>query len=119
VLGGRDDVRLGCIRDHDPLARRRVDVDVVDPHSGPADHAQPCGARDHIGRHLRRGADDQRLIAVDDLLERRFGVDDDVESLAQQVDARVRDLLADLGAEIERGVAVTRALEAYEERARV
>jgi len=28
-------------------------------------------------------------------------------------------VLADLGAEIERGVAVTRALEAYEERARV
>src|SRR6476646_3732023 len=95
VLGGRDDVRLGRIRDDDPLARRRVDVDVVDPHSGAADHAQSRGACDHIGRHLRRGADDQRLVAVDDLVERRLGVDDDVESLAQQVDARVRDLLAD------------------------
>ena len=33
--------------------------------------------------------------------------------------AAVELVLADLGAEIERGVAVTRALEAYEERARV
>ena len=30
VLGGRDDVRLGRVRDHDPAARRRVHVDVVD-----------------------------------------------------------------------------------------
>ena len=33
--------------------------------------------------------------------------------------AAVELVLADLGAEIERGVAVTRALEAYDERARV
>ena len=33
--------------------------------------------------------------------------------------AAVEIVLADLGAEIERGVAVTRALEAFEERARV
>ena len=31
VLGGRDDVRLGRVRDDDPAARRRLDVDVVDP----------------------------------------------------------------------------------------
>ena len=40
VLGRRDDVRLGRVRDDDPAARRRLDVDVVDPHSRAADHLQ-------------------------------------------------------------------------------
>ena len=40
VLGRRDDVRLGRVCDDDPLPGRRVDVDVVDPHPGAADHLQ-------------------------------------------------------------------------------
>ena len=39
--------------------------------------------------------------------------------LERGVETAVELVLADLGAEIERGVAVTRALEAYDERARV
>ena len=33
VLGGRDHGRLGRVRDDDPAPRRRLDVDVVDPHA--------------------------------------------------------------------------------------
>ena len=40
VLGGRDDRRLGRVRDDDPAPRRRLDVDVVDTHAGAADHLQ-------------------------------------------------------------------------------
>ena len=95
VLGGRDDVRLGRVRHDDPAPGRSVDVDVVDADAGPADDLQPRGARDHIRRDLRRGTDDQALVAVDDLLERRVRVDVDLEMLTQQVDARIRDLLTD------------------------
>ena len=48
-----------------------------------------------VGRHLRRRADDQRVVVADDLLERRVGVDVDVELRAQQLDAGIRDRLAD------------------------
>ena len=41
VLGRRDDGRLGRVRDDDPPPRGRVDVDVVDPDPGAADHLQP------------------------------------------------------------------------------
>ena len=71
VLGGRDDVRLGRVRDDDPAPRRGVDVDVVDPDAGAPDHLQLRGARDHVGGDLRRRADDQRVVAADDLVERR------------------------------------------------
>ena len=37
VLGGRDDVRLGRIRNDDPAPGRRVDVDVVDADAGAPD----------------------------------------------------------------------------------
>ena len=49
---------------------------------------------DHVGSDLRRRANDQRVVAADDLLERRLGVDVDVESLAQELDPGVRDRLA-------------------------
>ena len=41
VLGRRDDRRLGRVRDDDPAARRRLDVDVVDADARAADHLQP------------------------------------------------------------------------------
>ena len=41
VLGRRDDVRLGRVRDDDAPARRRIDVDVVDTDARAADHLQP------------------------------------------------------------------------------
>ena len=95
VLGRRDDVRLGGVRDHDPAPRRRVDVDVVDPHSRAADHPEPRPALDQRACHLRRGTDDQRVVAFDDLLERRLAVDVHVEPRAQELDPRIRDRLAD------------------------
>ena len=95
VLGGRDDGRVGRVRDDDPPPRRRVDVDVVDADAGAADHLQPLGALDQVGGQLRRRADDDRVVAADDLLERRVGVLVDLEARAQQLDAGVRDRLAD------------------------
>ena len=63
VLGGRDDVRLGRVRDDDPAPRRRVDVDVVDADARAADHLQLVGALDQVGGQLRRRADHDRVVA--------------------------------------------------------
>ncbi len=74
VLRGGDDRRVGSVRDDDPAARRRPDVDVVDPDSRAADHLQSLRAVDDVGGQLRRRADDDRVVAADDLLERGVGV---------------------------------------------
>ena len=95
VLGGRHDGRLGRVRDDDAAPRRRVDVDVVDPDARAADHLQARRAVDQVCGELRRRADDDRVVAVDDLGEIAVRVDVDVEALAQQLDARGRDRLAD------------------------
>ena len=96
VLGCRDDVRLGRVRDHDPPARRGLDIDVVDPHSSPPDDLQVGRPVDDLGGHLGRGADDQRVVAGDDVEQRRIGVDVDVEALrTKQLDACLGDRLAD------------------------
>ena len=50
VLGGRDDGRLGRVRDHDAAPRRGLDVDVVDSDAGAADHLQPLAALDQLAR---------------------------------------------------------------------
>src|SRR5207248_272975 len=44
VLGGGDDGRFRRVRDDDAPAGGGLDVDVVDAHSGPADHLQAVGA---------------------------------------------------------------------------
>ena len=88
VLRGGDDRRLGRVRDDDPTARRGVDVDVVDAHARAPDHLQPLRALDQVGGQLRRGADDDRVVAADDLLERALGVDVHVEARAEKLDAR-------------------------------
>ena len=94
VLGGGDDVRPRRVGDDDPLPGRGVDVDVVDPHSGPADDAQLRALLDQLGGELRRGADDDRVVVADHVLERRALVDVDVELRLQQSEPRVRDRLA-------------------------
>ena len=66
-----DDRRVGRVRDHDATPRGRLHVDVVDPDAGPSDHLQADSQLDHLARELRRGADHDRVVAVDDLLERR------------------------------------------------
>src|SRR5262249_20869714 len=94
VLGSGNDRGFGRVRDDDPAPRCRVDVDIVDPPTGAADHLQPLGALDQVGGQLGRGADDDRVVAADDLLERGLRVDVHVEAGAEQVDAGFRDLFA-------------------------
>ena len=114
VLGGGDDGRLGGVRDDDPAARRRLDVDVVDADSGAADHLQPLGALDQRRVELRRRADDDRVVVADDRGEVRLAVLVDVEALAQELEARFGDRLADEDAR----VAQTRAASRYASSAR-
>src|SRR5581483_2223073 len=85
---------LGRVRDDDAEARRRVDVDVVDADTGAADHLEPRRARlDQVGGQLRRRADDDRVEAAERRREGGLRVDVDVEPLAEERDARVRDRL--------------------------
>ena len=51
-------------------------------------------ALDQVAGQLRRGADDDPVVEPDDLVQISVTVDVDVEVLAQQVDAGLRDLLA-------------------------
>ena len=95
LLRRRDDRRLRRVRDDDPASRRGGDVDVVDPDARAADHLQPVGALDHALREPRRRPDHDPVVAVDDLLERRVGVDVDVETAPQELDACLGDRLAD------------------------
>src|SRR5581483_7665400 len=67
LLGRRHDGRLGGVRDDDPSPGRGGDVDVVDADAGAADRLQALPALDQLGRQLRRRADDDRVVAVDDL----------------------------------------------------
>ena len=84
VLGRGDDGGLRRVRHDDPAPRRRVDVDVVDAHARAPDHLQPLGALDQVGGQLRRRADDDRVVAADDLLERALAVDVHVEARAEE-----------------------------------
>ena len=95
LLRRRDDRRLGRVRDDDAVPRRRVDVDVVDAHPRPADHLQARGLLDQLRRQLRRRADHDRVVAADDLLQRRVPVLVDLESRPEQLHARLGDRLAD------------------------
>ena len=95
VLGGGDDRRLGRVRDDDPAARRRLDVDVVDADPRAADHLQPVGLLDQRRVELRRGADDDRVVVADRLGEVAVRVHVDVEALAKQLEPGLGDRLAD------------------------
>ena len=95
VLGGRDDGRVGRVRDDDALARRRRDVDVVDADTGAADHLQALRAVENVRGQLGRRPDHDRVAVGDRLLERRVAVEVDLEPRPQQLDARLGDLLSD------------------------
>ena len=96
VLGGRDDVRLGGVADDDARRRRGVHVDVVDPDSRAADHAQLAGARDERRVDRRGRAHDERLGVRERGGEIGAGLElDDLAGLAQQLQARVGDRLGD------------------------
>ena len=95
MLGGRDDGRLGRVHDEDPAPCRLADVDVVDADAGPSDHAQARRALEQLGVELRLRTDDDRVVTCDDVRERRFRVDVDVEAGAEELDAGVGDRLSD------------------------
>ena len=95
LLGRGDHGGLRRVGDDDAAPRRRRDVDVVDAHAGTPDHLQVRGALDQVGRELRGRADHDRVVPVDDLLERRRLVFVDLELRAEQVDPGVGDRLAD------------------------
>ena len=65
------------------------------PTPGAADHLQAVGALDQLGGQLRRRADHDRVVVADLLGEVAVAVDVDVEALAQELDARLGDRLAD------------------------
>ena len=65
VLGRRQDVRLGGVDDHHPTARRCLEVDVVQPDSGPPDHDEVTARFQHLGGDLGSRADDEGGGTVD------------------------------------------------------
>ena len=98
VLRRGDDVRLRRVGDDDAALGGRLDVDVVDPDAGAADHAQVVRAADQVRRQLGRRADEDPVVAADplrELLVRPVDADVDGEALAQHVHAGVGDLLLD------------------------
>src|SRR5439155_25230278 len=95
VLGRRGDGRLRRVCDDDPAPRRRLDVDVVHPHSRASDHFQSLGALEKVGGELRRRADHDRVVAADLAGEIAVRVDIYIEAFAQQVDSRLGDWLPD------------------------
>ena len=98
VLGRGDHVRLWRVGDHDPPARRRVHVDVVDADTRSPDDPQVCRPLDQLGRHLGRGADHDAVIGADPLGELLLAPLEpqlDVEVRAQKLHPRVADLLLD------------------------
>ena len=60
VLGGREDVRLGCVDHHHPSSGGRGHVDVVETDPGPADDHEVGTGFDQVTGHLGRRPDDER-----------------------------------------------------------
>ena len=73
VLGGGDRVRLGRVGDDDAAAGGGRDVDVVDAGAGAADHLQVGRQLDQLRRHLRRRADQDRVVLADLLAQLLVG----------------------------------------------
>ena len=65
------------------------------PHAGAADHLEPFGAVDQVGRELRSAADDDGVVVADLVGELAVEVDVHVEALAQERHAGVGDGLSD------------------------
>jgi hypothetical protein len=79
------------------LARCRRDVDAVEADAGSTDHRERGAGSQHLCRHLRGGADDQRVRARH-RLEQLLGAQaflhvDRVARLGQEVEPALRDLL--------------------------
>lgn len=74
VFGGGADVPLGCVGDDDAVLSRGVDVDVVDADAGASDDDEVGCRLEHLGGHLRSGADDEP-VRVGDGFEQRVTFD--------------------------------------------
>jgi hypothetical protein len=99
VLGRRDDVGLRRVDDHDALARRGFDVDVVEADAGAPDDDEADARRQHVRGDLRGRADDQGVRAADGV-EQLVGAQpladvDLVPCGTQAVEAGFGDLLGD------------------------
>ncbi len=98
VLSRGHDVGLRRIRHDDPPLRGCLHVNVVHAHPGAADRAQAGGPLNQLSGQLRGGADHDAVVFADALSQFLVGpidTDLDVEVLAQQIHARVADLLLD------------------------
>jgi hypothetical protein len=71
VLRGRDDIAVGGIGDHHALAGARLDVDIVHPHTGPAEEAQASRVAEKLRVHRGGRARDDGLVSRDLLEELR------------------------------------------------
>src|SRR3954453_22292127 len=76
-------------------ARPCVGGDFIPPGSRAPDHLQQGSRGDPVRRLLRGRANDQRVVAADDLVERRLLVHVDVEPRPQKLDARLGNRLPD------------------------
>ena len=94
MLGRRDDGRLGRVGDDDAAASGSLDVDVVHPHAGTADHLQPICPCDQVAVELRCRTNDDRLVVADRAGQVAVRVHVDVEPLAEEVDSRLGDRLS-------------------------
>ena len=100
VLGRRDHGRLGRVRDHDPTPRRRVHVDVVDPHAGAPDHLQTACPLDELRVERRPRANDDRVELADDRAELGVRILHDVEALPEELEPGLGDGLPDQDARL-------------------
>jgi hypothetical protein len=95
VLRGGDDRGLRRVGDDDAALRGRRQVDVVHADACAADHLEPVGALDQVGRQLRPAADDDRVVVGDRARQVAVRLDVHVEAAAEEVDSRLRDRLPD------------------------
>ena len=106
VLGRRQGVGPGGVADDDAPAGGRRDVDVVDAGAGAAHHLEPVRAGDQLGRDLGRAAHHQGVVVADalgELLRGPVQAEVNAEPVRQELDARLRDLLAHEHAQVGAG----------------
>ena len=65
VLGGGDRIAERGVHHDDALGSGRRDIDIVDADTGAADHLQPLGALEELGRDLGRRTDGEAVETVD------------------------------------------------------
>ena len=95
VLGRGVHRRLRRVRDDDPAPRGGGDVHVVDSDSRATDDLEPPRTVDEICVEGRGGPDHDRVELADDRPELRVGILDDVEAVAEELQPRIGDRLAD------------------------